>query len=48
SLSVGGKKKFYCQPGVVGKKMAIQIIQKIEEIQDSDFEELSAEGEETI
>ena len=48
SLSVGGKKKFYCQPGVVGKKMAVQIIQKIEEIQDSDFEELSAEGEETI
>ncbi|MBB5218464.1 MULTISPECIES: flagellar motor switch protein FliM [Treponema] len=48
TLSVGGKPKFYCQPGVVGKKMAVQIINKIEEIQDEEFEELSAEGEETI
>lgn len=31
TLSVGSKKKFYCQPGVVGKKMAVQIIGKIEE-----------------
>jgi flagellar motor switch protein FliM len=25
-LSVGSKKKFYCQPGVVGKKRAVQIL----------------------
>ena len=31
TLSVGNKQKFYCQPGVVGKKMAVQVIGKIEE-----------------
>lgn len=48
TLSVGSKKKFYCQPGVVGKKMAIQIIGKIEENISEEFEELSPEGEETV
>lgn len=48
TLSVGSKKKFYCQPGVVGKKMAVQIIGKIEEHENEDFEELTPEGEETI
>ncbi len=46
-LSVGNKKKFYCQPGVVGKKMAVQITGKVEEDEESDdFEELSVEGDE--
>ena len=29
TLNIGNKKKFYCQPGVVGKKMAVQITGKI-------------------
>ncbi len=50
TLAIGNKKKFYCQPGVVGKKMAIQVIGKIEEEDKEDFEELSTanEGEESI
>ena len=46
-LSVGDKKKFYCQPGVVGKKMAVQVIGKINQAEDEEFEELSVEGEES-
>lgn len=48
TLSVGTKKKFYCQPGVVGKKMAVQVIGKIEETDSEEFEELTAEGEDTL
>ena len=48
TLSVGSKKKFYCQAGNVGKKMAVQIISKIKENEDDEFEELSAEGEESL
>ncbi len=44
TLNVGSKPKFYCQPGVVGKKMAVQIIEKIEE-QEEEFEELTPEGD---
>ena len=47
TLSVGNKKKFYCQPGVVGKKMAVQVISKIDESESNEFEELSVEGEES-
>ena len=47
SLSVGNKKKFYCQPGVVGKKMAVQITGKVEDLDSEEFEELSVEGDET-
>ncbi|QTQ11739.1 flagellar motor switch protein FliM [Treponema parvum] len=48
TLSVGSRQKFYCQPGVVGKKMAVQITGKIEETDTEEFEELSAEGDETL
>ena len=48
TLSVGNKKKFYCQPGVVGKKMAIQIIGKTDSNVDEEFEELPSEGDETL
>ncbi len=48
TLSVGTRKKFYCQPGVVGKKMAVQIIGKMKESDEDEFEELSAEGDETL
>ena len=47
-LSVGSKKKFHCQPGVVGKKMAVQIIDKIEKTINDEIEELTPEGEETV
>ncbi|MBR7063923.1 MAG: flagellar motor switch protein FliM [Treponema sp.] len=46
-LTVGNKKKFFCQPGVVGKKMAVQITGKIEDVTVDDFEELSVEGDDS-
>lgn len=48
TLSVGNKKKFYCQPGVVGKKMAVQVTGKIEDIHADEFEELSVEGDDSL
>jgi flagellar motor switch protein FliM len=39
---VGGKTKFLCRPGVVGNKVAVQIVKKLEEVVESEFEELSA------
>lgn len=47
-LSVGNKKKFYCQPGVVGKKVAIQITGKLENVTADEFEELSVEGDDAL
>ncbi|MBQ2551845.1 MAG: flagellar motor switch protein FliM, partial [Treponema sp.] len=47
-LSVGSRKKFYCQPGVVGKQRAVQIIEKIKENDEDEFEELTAEGDDTL
>jgi flagellar motor switch protein FliM len=46
SLNVGNKRKFLCRPGVVGKKMAVQITKKLESLQKEEFEELATEGEE--
>ena len=48
TLSVGNRKKFFCQPGVVGKKMAVQITGKIEDVNADDFEELSVEGDDSL
>lgn len=48
TLSVGSRKKFYCQAGTIGKKVGVQIISKIKDSEDEEFEELSAEGEESI
>jgi flagellar motor switch protein FliM len=45
-LKIGNQPKFLCKPGVVGKKMAVQIIKKLEEAEEEEFEELTAEGEE--
>lgn len=45
-LSIGNRKKFLCQPGVVGKKIAAQILERIESTSQEDFEELSADEEE--
>ncbi|MBP5752798.1 MAG: flagellar motor switch protein FliM [Treponema sp.] len=47
-LSVGSQKKFYCQPGVIVKKSAVQIIEKIKASDEDEFEELTAEGEESL
>ncbi|MDR3284351.1 MAG: flagellar motor switch protein FliM [Treponema sp.] len=45
-LTVGSKKKFFCQPGIVGRKMAVQITSKIDQDDVEDFEELNVEGDE--
>jgi flagellar motor switch protein FliM len=47
SLSIGNKKKFLCQAGIVGKKVAVQVIGKLEGDEVEEFEELSVEGEES-
>lgn len=44
-LKIGDRDKFLCRPGVVGNKLAVQVIHKIEEIGQKDFEELAAGGE---
>jgi flagellar motor switch protein FliM len=48
SLNIGNKPKFLCRPGIIGKKMAVQIVKKIMDITKEDFEELTVEGEETL
>ena len=44
-LKVGSEKKFFCRPGVVGKRVAVQVRKQIEQIKDDFFDEI-AEGEE--
>jgi flagellar motor switch protein FliM len=46
ALDVGNKRKFLCRPGVIGKKMAVQIIKKLEDVGQDEFEELTSEGDE--
>lgn len=48
TLNIGDKKKYYCQPGVVGKKMAVQVTGKLSDEGADEFEELSVEGDETV
>ncbi len=48
TLNIGDKKKYYCQPGVVGKKMAVQVTGKLADEGVDEFEELSVEGDETV
>ena len=48
SLNIGNKRKFLCRPGVIGKKMAVQIIKKTAELEQEEFEELATEGEELL
>jgi flagellar motor switch protein FliM len=48
SLNIGSKKKFLCRPGVIGKKMAVQVIKKIAELEQEEFEELASEGEDVL
>ncbi len=47
-LKIGDRKKFLCRPGVVGSKLAAQVIKKLEDISQEDFEELAIGGEEDL
>jgi flagellar motor switch protein FliM len=47
-LNIGNKKKFLCKPGVIGKKIAVQIVKKMAELEQDEFEELASEGEESL
>jgi flagellar motor switch protein FliM len=44
-LNIGNKPKFQCRPGLIGKKLAVQITKKIAELEEDEFEELASEGE---
>jgi len=48
SLNIGNKKKFLCRPGVIGKKIAVQVIKRIAELEQDEFEELATEGEDLL
>ena len=45
-LTIGSKDKFYCRPGVVGNKISVQVIKKIESVEKEEFEELATGAEE--
>lgn len=45
TLSVGSKKKFLCQAGVIGRKVAVQVLKKLADLEQEEFEELTVEGE---
>ncbi|MBN1836538.1 MAG: FliM/FliN family flagellar motor switch protein, partial [Spirochaetales bacterium] len=45
-LKIGDRRKFTCRPGVLGNKMAVQVIKKLEDIDQTDFEELAIGVEE--
>jgi flagellar motor switch protein FliM len=48
SLNIGNKTKYLCRPGIVGKKVAVQITKKTEEVEKEEFEELSADSDDTL
>ena len=41
SLNIGNKPKFLCRPGVVGRKLAVQITEKLADIGQEEFDELA-------
>lgn len=45
SLRVGDRQKFWCKPGQIGSKLAVQVMSRTEAIEPDDFEELVDEGE---
>lgn len=45
-LRIGNRKKYSCRPGTVGKKLCVQIMKQIEDLDKDKFEELSVEGDE--
>jgi len=48
SINIGSRKKFLCRPGVIGKKVAVQIIKKIVDLEAEEFEELATEGDDIL
>ncbi|QQO08726.1 flagellar motor switch protein FliM [Breznakiella homolactica] len=48
SLNIGNKRKFLCRPGVIGKKIAVQIVKKIAEFEQDEFEELTSDETEIL
>jgi flagellar motor switch protein FliM len=48
AIIIGGRQKFLCRPGVIGRKVAVQITKKLADIEQDDFEELISEGEELL
>lgn len=44
-LKIGNKEKFFCRPGVMGKRMAVQIKKQIEEVKEDIFDEVAEGGE---
>ena len=48
TVRIGERRKFLCRPGVLGNKMAVQVMRKLEDIDQADFEELTTSGEEEI
>jgi flagellar motor switch protein FliM len=47
SVNIGNKRKFLCRPGYIGKKMAVQIIKKIADIEQGEFEELATDDDDS-
>ncbi len=48
TLNIGNKKKFLCRPGVIGRKIAVQIVKKVAELEQEEIEELATEGENSL
>lgn len=44
-LKIGNREKFYCRPGVVGKRMAVQIKEQVQEVKGDIFDEVAEGGE---
>ncbi|MBN2051527.1 MAG: flagellar motor switch protein FliM [Spirochaetales bacterium] len=44
-LKIGNRSKFYCRPGIVGNRVAVQITRKLEDVSKDEFEELAGEEE---
>jgi flagellar motor switch protein FliM len=45
SLTIGNKTKFLCRPGVIGKKMAVQVTKKVAELEKDELDGLAADEE---
>ncbi|MDR0443055.1 MAG: flagellar motor switch protein FliM [Treponema sp.] len=41
SLNIGSRPKFLCRPGIVGRKLGVQIVKKIAEVRQEEFDELA-------
>jgi flagellar motor switch protein FliM len=48
SLDIGNRQKFLCRPGILGKKMAVQVVKKTAEVEKTEVEDLAQEGEEIL